>query len=381
MNTIPIKPEMFTWACERSGLPEQYLEKRFPKIGKWVSGEAKPTFKQLEAFAKATFTPIGYLFLPEPPVEKIPIPDFRTVNNDRMDRPSPDLLETVYLCQQRQAWYHDYAKSMQIDPLDFINSVTLKTPIEKVAETIRQALHFDLEERSQCPTWSEALRHFIYQADTLGIMVMCSGVVMNNNRRKLNPNEFRGFAIVDKLAPLVFINGSDTKAAQMFTLAHELAHLWLGKSALSNADISTLPENEVERWCNQVAAELLVPLKVIQEDFDSKARLEDEMIRLARQFKVSTLVILRRVFDAGKISRKKLSETYVEELERLKKIPKGTGGNFYLTLPARVSQRFARALIANTLEGQTLFRDAFRMLGISKTKTLQEIGRSLGMPL
>src|SRR5687768_18610267 len=120
---------------------------------------------------------------------------------------------------------------------------------------MRQALNFDVEERRQLPTWTDARRRFIELADEMGIMVMCSGVVLNNNTRRLDPDEFRGFALADDLAPLVFINGSDTKAAQMFTLAHELAHIWLGQSAVSDAQASQFSDNAVERWCNQVAAE------------------------------------------------------------------------------------------------------------------------------
>jgi Zn-dependent peptidase ImmA (M78 family) len=369
---------MLLWARERARMSIDGLVKRFPKIELWERGEAQPTLKQLERFAKATFVPIGYLFLPQPPIEEIPIPDFRTVGSQAPDRPSPNLLETVYLCQQRQSWYREYARNHRTESLPFVASVGLDTRIDLVAERMRQALRFDLDARRDCSTWTDALRDFITQADEIGVMVMCSGVVRNNNRRRLDPQEFRGFAIADNLAPLVFINGADTKAAQMFTLAHELAHLWLGQTGLSNSDVAIMPEHNIERWCNEVAAELLVPLIVLRNEYRPDIPLIDEMNRLARQFKVSTLVILRRILDANYINRIEFQRVYEEELRRLTSLKKGSGGDFYLTQYARVSKRFARALVESTLEGQTLYRDAFRMLGFSKVSTFNEMGRKLG---
>ena len=236
-----------------------------------------------------------------------------------------------------------------------------------------------LEERRKIPTWTEALRRFIQQADSFGIMVMVSGIVGSNTRRPLDPKEFRGFSLSDPLAPLVFINGKDTKAAQMFTLAHELAHIWLGETTLSDVGPATMPSNKVEVWCNLVAAELLVPLSVLREAHESGNSLREELDRLARWFKVSTLVILRRLHDAGKLTRGELWQAYNEEVDRLLAMSKGGGGNFYLTLPARVSKRFARALIISTLEGHTLHRDAFRLLGFRKYATFRELGYQLGV--
>jgi Zn-dependent peptidase ImmA (M78 family) len=254
--------------------------------------------------------------------------------------------------------------------------VTVRAPVEQVAASMRETLGFDLDARRDCPTWTDALRLFIADADAAGILVMCNGVVMNNNRRKLDPEEFRGFAIADRLGPLVFINGADTKSAQMFTLAHELAHLWLGQSAISDATARVTPDQETESWCNQVAAELLVPMDVLRAEVRKTGPLPDEVNRLARRFKVSTLVILRRIHDAGSLSKAAFARAYDDELTRLLAIDRGSGGNFYLTQAARAGKRFSRALIASTFEGQTLFRDAFRMLGISKLETFQELGKS-----
>jgi Zn-dependent peptidase ImmA (M78 family) len=257
----------------------------------------------------------------------------------------------------------------------------MATPIEAAARTIRDALGFDLDARRESSTWTDAPRQFIGQADALGVLVMCSGVVMNNNRRKLDPAEFRGFAMSDDMAPLVFINGADTKSAQMFTLAHELGHLWLGRSALTDADLSTFGGADVETWCNHVAAEMLVPLAVVRQEYQPRATLTDEMNRLARRFKVSTLVVLRRIFDMGAVSRVLFNDAYAAELERLASIERGSGGNFYLTQAARVSKRFASALVESTLEGRTFDRDALRMLGISKVETFHELGRMLHFPI
>ena len=379
MIRVEIKPELLSWARERAGLEAADLTRRFPRLGAWEEGSALPTLKQVEDFAKATHTPVGFLFLKEPPVEKIPIPDFRTIRNRPIARPSPDLLDMIYVCQQRQEWYRDFARGERISALSFVGSMSLQSQVEPTAAIIRRALGFDFEERRRMPTWTDALRLFIGQADEAGIMVMCSGVVLNNNYRPLDPEEFRGFALSDSLAPLVFINGADTRAAQMFTLAHELAHIWLGQSAVSDAQASLVPDHEIERWCNRVAAELLVPLEILKQEYHGSPSLRSELDRLARLFKVSTLVILRRIHDAGGLTKDEFWREYEKELERLLAISKGSGGNFYLTQAARVSKRFARALVISTLEGQTLHRDAFRMLGFSKFDTFQKLGRSLGV--
>src|SRR5581483_1141615 len=206
MSRVEVRPELLRWARERAGLALGTLAQRIPQAPAWERGETRPTLKQIERFAKATRTPVDYLFLPQPPIEQVPIPAFRTIRSERMGRPSPDLLDTIYVCQQRQEWYRDFARSIGDRPLAFVGSANVTSDVEAIAEDIRSALKFDIEERRQMPTWTDALRRFIDQADALGVLVMVSGVVGNNNRRKLDPEEFRGFALSDPHAPLVFIN-------------------------------------------------------------------------------------------------------------------------------------------------------------------------------
>ena len=377
MDRVEVSPELMRWARERAGLSVAALTRRFPKFEEWERGEVHPTLKQLEGFAKATYTPIGYLFLQQPPVERMPIPDLRTGANVHVDHPSPNLLDTLYLCQQRQDWYRDFASNMRESPLQFVGSARVGDDVEATAASIRDGLGFDVEERRRLPTWTDALRKFIAQADALGILVMVSGVVGSNNRRNLDPDEFRGFALADSLAPLIFVNGADTKAAQMFTVAHELAHVWLGQTGLSDAVALALPHQKTERWCNRVAAELLVPLELLRAEYDDASDLGNELDRLARRFKVSTLVVLRRIHDAGGLTGDQLWEAYDEELTRLNGMRRGSGGNFYLTLGARVSKRFARALVVSTLEGRTAFTESFRLLGVKKMATFRELANSV----
>jgi Zn-dependent peptidase ImmA (M78 family) len=382
MIRVPVQPALLTWARERAGLVAEELEGRFPKLAAWEAGDADPTLKQLADFARAVHVPIGYLFLPAPPQEDLPIPDFRTMQGRAVRRPSPDLLDMIHACQERQGWYREFAALNRLQEASFVGSAELGQNPGSVAQAMARALRFDLAARTACRTWEEALRLFISQAEAIGVLVMVSGVVLSNNRRKLDPEEFRGFALADRRAPLVFINGADSKSAQMFTLAHELAHLWLGASAVS--DVSAAPvtgHRREEVWCNAVAAELLVPLDAMGTFRVPDETLADTLQRLARQFKVSTLVILRRLLDAGWIDRGRFDLAWQAERERLGGLTRGEtgGGDFYRTTLSRVSRRFARALVESTLEGQTLYRDAFRMLGVARTETFHNIGREVGV--
>lgn len=381
MTRVDVNPALYAWAIGRARSSSLALATRFPRLAEWESGRSTPTLKQLEAFAAATHAPIGFFFLPAPPVEVVPIPDFRTIRGAPVTDPSANLLDTIYVCEQRQEWYRDFARGEGADPLAFVGSTPVGADVVDTGATIRETIGFDLAARANAATWQDALRQFVGQAENTGILVMISGVVLNNTHRKLETDEFRGFAIADPLAPVVFVNGSDTKSGQMFTLGHELAHIWAGQSALSNPQARDLDDGTVEKWCNAVAAELLVPLVAMRAAFDRHADLHAEVQRLARHFKVSTLVILRRAHDIGALDRGEFWSAYDTEVARLRSLGAGTtsGGNFHLTEAVRVSKRFARALVVSTLAGQTLYRDAFRMLGFSRMETFHEFGRSLGV--
>lgn len=376
---VEVSPELLAWARQRSGLTFDDLSHRFPKLSAWEHGDQLPTLKQLENYARATHTAIGLFFLPEPPEERVTIPDFRTIGNGSIQRPSANLLDTIYQCEQRQDWYRDYATVNQEEPVGFVGSLTAGTSPVRAAALIREALDFEPADRGS--NWTEALRILIDRAEGLGILVMVNGVVGSNTHRKLDPREFRGFALADQIAPVIFINGADTKAAQIFTLVHEVAHLWLGETALDNLDLSATSEEATERWCNQVASEILVPLSAIVDE-TAQDSVTAQIDLLARRFKVSTLVALRRLYDARRMNWADYRAAYEAELGRVLALlgeRSGDGGNFFNIQPLRVSRRFTSAVVTNTLEGQTLYRDAFQMLGFKKVSTFNELASRLGI--
>jgi len=379
---VEVPAALLAWARDRSGVSRDDLSRRFPRLADWENGTARPTLRQLEDFASTTRTPVGYFFLPGPPDITLPLPDFRTRREEAVRQPSPDLLDTLFLSEQRQEWYRDYARINNDGPVEFAGSITTAMGVTAAARVIREKLGFGVGERGS--TWSESFRRLADRAEDLGILVMVNGVVGSNTHRQLDPGEFLGFALADEYAPAVFINGASTKAAQIFTLAHELVHIWLGQSALDDPDVAGLGPvrgNEIEHWCDQVAAEILVPLDALVQQYRRSAELTGELDRLARSFKVSTLVILRRIRDAGHLDPEQYRGAYQAELARVRALTgeKGGGGNFYSTQPVRTSKRFARAVIVSTLEGQTLYGDALQLLGFRKVSTFNELAHRLGV--
>lgn len=323
------------------------------------------------------------LFLPEPPRETIPIPDMRTLDNREIERPSADLLDTIYQCQARQDWYRSYLTAHGGDEIQFVGSVRISTAPGLVADRMLRLLNFGIADRASFSSWEDALRQLIDRIEGLGVLVMVNGVVGSDTHRRLNPDEFRGFALSDPVAPLIFVNGADTKAAQIFTILHELGHVWLGQSALSDAAMARPSNKEAERWCNAVAAEALVPLAALRTEYRGRPSV-GELERLARTYRVSTLVVLRRLFDLGSLTWEGYRQRYATERERVLDIVQARqatsrGGNYYNTQPLRLSRQFARAVIADTFEGGTAFRDAYQLLGTRKHETFENLASELGV--
>lgn len=381
---LTLKPKVLRWARERAGLDAAALAK---KVGGNVTAErieeweqtGQLAFTHARRLAHVTHTPEGFLYLPEPPEDRLPIPDFRTVGDAPVRRPSPDLLDTVQMMQRRQAWMRDFLIEEGEPPLPFVGSAALATKSEHVAADIRKTLGFAEGWAKEERTWTEALMHFRQRIEGAGILIIVNGITGNNVYRKLNPDKFRGFVLCDPYAPLVFINGADFKAAQMFTFAHELAHLWIGQDGVSNFEALQPPPVQVEQWCNAVAAEFLVPARELQECWAAAQRAEEPYQFLAGRFRVSSLVAARRALDLGLASRKEFFDFYnsYREDERRRQARQSAGGNFWNTQGVRVGLRFGAAVVRAAREGRLLYREAYQLTGLHG-KTFDRFAETLG---
>jgi Zn-dependent peptidase ImmA (M78 family)/transcriptional regulator with XRE-family HTH domain len=384
MTEAFITPKVVQWARERTGVSPAQLAKSLgadlTEIEAWENGESRPPFGKAQDLAKSLRIPFGFLFLSKPPVEKTPIPDLRTVTEGRPPKVSPDFLDLLNDVLVKHEWYRGYLETRDAKRPPFVGKFRVANGVEKVAADMSALLAVEQIRRTS-HSWDEFLRDLTRSAESNGILVMRSGIVGGNTRRKLSVNEFRGFVISDDLAPLVFINGRDAKAAQIFTLVHELAHIWIDRSGISNPDPKEVPSelrNTVEPFCNSVAAEVLVPhadfLKSLPATFSDQTAQN-----LATKYRVSTIVILRRAFELNAISRNQFftllereQQKQKEREEREAEEPSEAGGNFYFTLPIRNSRRFTETVLG-TLQAEGIsYRDAAKLLGV-KTGTLPKL--------
>ncbi len=358
--------ETLKLAAERIG---GNITVEFPKLADWLSGGRYPTAKQLAEFARAVHIPFGYFFLDKLPELKTGIPLFRTEETLPSENYSDDLRDSIRIIQSRQEWLREYLLNEGVTPLPFVNSFNeTDSPLE-VAQEIRNTLQLLDDWAGSMPNWEKALKCLFDKIENAGIYLTINGVVENNTHRALNPDEFRGFVITDNYAPYIFINGKDFTAAKMFTLAHELAHIWLGKSAAFELQFMRPSEDTTEKFCNEVAAEFLVPRRLLQKKWEQIKNSSEPIEEVARQFKVSQIVAARRLLDTGKLTQKQFFEFYNEyqtkwQAFQKKQKDEKQRGDFYNTQHYRVGKLFFQQVRTAAKEGKLLYTDAYKLTGL-----------------
>ncbi|AWW28965.1 hypothetical protein DN752_01790 [Echinicola strongylocentroti] len=356
-----INSDIINWAITRAGNNLEEFYQKNPNVKEWINGNKKPTIKQLEDFTHKVHVPFGYMFLNKPPKEDIPIPFFRT-GKTKNNKVSLNVYHTIQLIGERQNWLTNYLKESEYPDLEYVGKYTERSNYFEIVKDIRASLKLPTNWASKMGTWEEALDYLTLQIEEIGIIVNFNGIVGNNTRRKIPVEECRGFVLVNKKAPFLFINSADAKAAQMFTLIHELAHIWLGESAGFDNQQMLPADDPVEKLCDQVAAEFLVPELFLKEKWkDSK-----DIKYLSRVFKVSPIVIARRCMDLNLITKTTFFDfynNYIEEYQ-LKKGNQTSGGNFYATAKKRISLRFASFVNNAVNENNLLYRDAYKLTSL-----------------
>jgi len=358
-----INPEIVGWARQRSRLSTSGLAKSLgipeAKLVKWESGDKSPTLRQARNIASKTHIPLGYLYLNKPPEEHLELPDLRTLNNTQLNRPSPELLELVILMHERVSWYADYLRDQGITTNPCVGRCGDKDSVIEIVNDIRQTLN--IPESGHRGNQEKYFKLLINRIESAGILVMKQATI--HNHRHLSVAEFRGFAISDPIAPLIFVNSADVRCACLFTLIHELAHIWLGQSGISDASPDTQKALEVK--CNAIAAEFLVPVNEFLQSWEELEDWKKNINNLKHQFHTSRWVITRRAQSLGKITLTQYRQYTAQLIEEYRGQDKPTGGNYYVTKNSQISRPFSEAMLSEALSGKVLLREAGQLLDMS----------------
>ena len=380
---VDVSPEVLLWARNVASSPADQIEHAFPKFAAWVAGNSRPTVNELVKFAGRVGVPFGYLLLPEPPAWELPIPDFREGFGGTPSTPSANLIDVLNQSLRRQDWYRDYALANDLPEVEMVGVASDWNPSQAAAD-ILERLAFNVSSRKG--SWNDTRKYLLRRFEALGGLTVATSMVGNNTYRPLDPHEFRGFSLVDDLAPLIFVNSKQTLNGQIFTIAHELAHIWRRRSGLSDEEPRFVGQSEVEQWCNAVASLVLVPVTDLANHWPKVMQLPltRQLDELASIFKCGTLVILQAlrrdhlyVFDDFDVA-------YSTEEARLKKLSEDNsstspGGDHYNNQPFRVGERLSRAVIGDTFEGRTTFTEAMSLMSMKSATSFDEYARRLGV--
>ncbi len=339
----------------KEGLPS------FRRLEQWEKGIDTPTYSQLENIAKAYRRPILTFFLPEPPSQVTRLQDFRTVGSKTIDLEnySPEFSSFLRIFEALQINLRDLLELINTKPLSFIGTMNLDTPHVEVVKMIRDLLDYSLEDQRKAKTPESVFSEIRRRAEDVGIFILIEGN-LGSYHTDFSAEVFRGLSISDDIAPFIVINPNDAKVAMIFTIIHELCHLLLGESGISNwnrLDISrrTLPFQN-ESYCDRVAAEFLSPRSDVLDAWQKqlpKYTPELAIEHIARQFNVSRIVIARRLLELDKIDHDYYWDFFdicQQEWQELRDKIKPKNKDFKIPLKIRTRSKLGNRLVNTVLE-------------------------------
>ena len=385
-----VTPNLMRWAREQAGLSiseaAEKIKRSLEDIVAWEDGEDQPSIAQARKAAEVYKRPFAVLYLDDPPEDFVTLQDFRRLPETVPKKFSPELSYLIRISRHRQEWARDYLLSEGYEGLPFVGSSSIKEPPESISLDIRKSLNLTPKMQINSPTRYHALRLWMDSAERAGVFIF--------RQRKVPLAEARGFAISDDIAPFIFLNSNDSKSGQLFTLVHELAHLWLGISAISNMEYRGRYVDEdarnIEITCNKIATNAILDDRLFIEEWgrrDSLTSVEESIEYIAAHFCVSEEVVARRLLDKKIIGREhylSLRDDYTKrwmefkERERLKMKNSEGGPSYYVTSAASIGYAFTQIVVSGYLSGSISGRDASSVLNV-KVNNLRQLGEVVGI--
>ena len=383
--SIKVNPTILNWLmqeAQQGNVGSSIID----LIKEWISGEKEPTFSQIEKVSKKINIPFGYFFLEKPPLEKCKIVDFRTVDSISIHNPSRDLIDTVDLMSGIQEWMAEYNKENGASGYKFVGSIKTTDSVIPAAKTIREDLNLRLNWFEDFRNAREAFNSLRNTIADIGVIVMMNGIVGNNTHRTLNVSEFRAFALTDPYAPLIFINSRDADNGKLFSLLHELVHVWIGKDNFYN-DVYGVSQkvSKEEQFCNAVAAEILVPDSIFIDEWSYQTGSNEAIIyELEKKFICSRFTLLIKAFNTRRIEKAEfnrllnLFKGQFETMQNQKQSEISGGGDFYRTLATKWDRKVIQAMYSGVQSGRNQYRDVYRLTNTTG-KTFHELVRKVGI--
>lgn len=375
-----INPNIISWAIKRSGLAMSDISKKLSikeeRLTEIEQGKANIAFGKAKQFANITNIPFGFLFLNEVPEEdKLALPDLRTIDSKDLSEPSQALKEVIRLNQERVEWYRAYLSELGVEGNSYVGSLS-KANISEVVSFLTEKL-----KGNKVKDAKDYYRQLVKSIEALGVMVIQDSN-LGHHTKPLDIEEFRGFAIADDVAPLIFVNTVDSLNAQLFTLIHELAHILKGESGVSDNSVSSI--DPTEQFCNAVAGEFLVPKAKFVKQWNSldEAHIDIVFATLAKSFYVSRHVIARRALALSYIDKQQY-ESYINKIREdysAGKKKSDSGPSYYVVKNAKLSSQLSQAVISQSLSGKMLYRDAGYILGINPSN-IEKFAQNVGIKL
>ncbi|GAF37851.1 ImmA/IrrE family metallo-endopeptidase [Lentilactobacillus farraginis] len=385
ITRIDVKPAVLHWVQETTGgnLNDVWTE----KINKWLKNESKPTLNQLKDLSKKAQVPFGYFFLDNAPKEDLPLLKFRTINNVDIDRPSRNLVDTIHAMELKQSWISEDRSRNDYPASPFSHGAKrVMNPSNMNAEQFAVNIMASLDLKVG---WNVGLKNrdgfklLRKKLNQVGVIVMYSGIVDSNTRRPLSQSEFRAFAIDDQFAPLIFINSNDSYNAMLFSLVHELVHIWFGTSELYNDDFQNRYQflhTKTEREINRISEEIIFPKLLFNDEWhrQTEGTKTDQIMAIAKHFNASPLSAGIRAFHLHLINQEvveqlkyKLNQEYQRNKEYRK--DKKSHGNYYNTKAAQTDSAFAREVERSVNSGTIGYNTAFELLGVKNSSAFEKL--------